>query len=104
MREGGGMKITTTAYNGQVGEPKTTYVLQLEAENAALRARVEELELQVSLLTPSYVEYQITGSDHTRAIMTDEECTAIFGWQCQRCGRTCYEEHCPCEFDGEGVA
>jgi len=41
------MKNTTTAYSGQVGEPKTTYVLQLEAENAALRARVEELEANV---------------------------------------------------------
>lgn len=75
-----------------------------EAENAALRERVTELELQVSLLTPSSVEYLITGSDNTTAFMTEEECTAIFGWQCQRCGRTCHEEHCPCEHDGEGVA
>jgi len=37
------MKNTTTAYNGQVGEPKTTYVLQLEAENAALRGRLFSL-------------------------------------------------------------
>jgi hypothetical protein len=38
------MTTTATAYNGQVGEPKTTYVLQLEAENAELRKQVDELE------------------------------------------------------------
>jgi cell division protein FtsB len=39
------------------------YISKLERDNAALRERVEELEAQVSLLTPKYDEYKITGSD-----------------------------------------
>lgn len=53
------------------------YTVVAETENAALRERVAELELQVSLLTSNSVEYIITGSANTTPLMTEEECRAI---------------------------